>query len=85
MVAWEGVAIGRRPPLVVLVVCVDRALLKLVVEKEEEGRRPRGGGGRPAIRGLLVLFGGGSKTGRGEEDRGWPGEVSFGRGKGQGV
>lgn len=76
----EGVAAGRRPPLVVLVVFKGRAFLKLV-EEEEEGRRLRGSGTRPGIRGLLVLFGGGIRMGRGEEegDKEGPGEVNFGR------
>lgn len=82
----EGVAGGRRPPLVELVVCEGRALLKLVVEEEDEGRKLRGRGTRPAIRGLLVLFGGGSRMGRGEEegDKEGPGLVSFGRGEREG-
>lgn len=77
---------GRRPPLVVLVVCVGRALLTFVVEEEEEGRRPQGRGTRPGIRGLLVLLGGGSRMGRGEEDgdKEEPGEVRFGRGEEEG-
>lgn len=72
--------------MVVLVVCGCKALLRLVVEEdEEEGRRLRGSGTRPAINGLLVLFGGGSRAGRGEGDREGPGEVIFSRGEGKEV
>lgn len=46
-------------------------LLKLV-----EGRNERGGRPRPVMRGLLVLLGGGSKRGQGEEE-----EVIWGQSK----
>lgn len=84
VVAWEGVAGGMCPLLVVPVVCKGRALWRLMVEEEEEGRRLRGSGTRPGIRGLLVLFGGGSRMGRGEGEIEGPGEVSFSRGEGEG-